>query len=288
MSRDYGGWAPYVSVAERRKQAEREVEALRKKGQVIAPVVIETRAVATTFWGKAWCENLESYRDFAYRLERGRSYVRNRAVLDLQIAPLAVTALVSGASIYKVKVSIAAAPEAHWRSLCRDCMGGVDSLVELLQGRFSKNVMERMCRQDKGLFPRPAEIKFTCSCPDFASMCKHVAAVLYGVGARLDESPELLFRLRAVDENDLLTHLDAVAPQSMTGAAAGKILEADDVSALFGLDMASDYAPVPPLEKARPRLPTQPAPGAVKTAAPPRAASEKPTRGRPRRTSPPK
>ncbi len=258
---------------------------LRKKGQVIAPVIIEKRAIATTFWGKAWCENLESYRDFAYRLERGRSYVRNRAVLDLQIAPLAVTALVSGASIYKVKVSIAAAPEAHWRSLCRDCAGGIDSLVELLQGRFSKNVMERMCRQDKGLFPRPSEIKFTCSCPDFASMCKHVAAVLYGVGARLDESPELLFRLRAVDENDLLAHLDAAAPLSMTGSAAGKILEADDISTLFGLDMASDDAPSPPLKTARTRLPAQPALAPIKNAAPPRATSKKAAGDRPRRTS---
>jgi uncharacterized Zn finger protein len=278
MSRDYGGWAPYVSVADRRKQAEREAAALRKKGQVIAPVIIEKRAITTTFWGKAWCENLESYRDFAYRLERGRSYVRNRAVLDLQIAPLAVTALVSGASIYKVKVSVAAAPEAHWRSLCRDCAGGIDSLVELLQGRFSKNVMERMCRQDKGLFPRPSEIKFTCSCPDFASMCKHVAAVLYGVGARLDESPELLFRLRAVDENDLLAHFDAAAPLSMNGSTAAKILQADDISTLFGLDMASDHASLPPLKKARPRLLTQPAPRSVKTA-PPNATSKKPTRG---------
>ncbi len=283
MSRDYGGWAPYVSVAERRRQAEREVAALRKKGHVIAPVIIDKRAIATTFWGKAWCENLESYRDFAYRLERGRSYVRNRAVLDLQIAPLTVTALVSGASIYKVKVSIVAAAEAHWRSLCRDCAGGIDSLVELLQGRFSKNVMERMCHPDKGLFPQSSEIKFTCSCPDFASMCKHVAAVLYGVGARLDESPELLFRLRAVNENDLLTHLDAAAPLSMTGSA-GKILEADDISALFGLDMAADDTRPP---KPSPRsVPTQPASAPAQIAPPPRAPPKRPARRRPRRATP--
>jgi uncharacterized Zn finger protein len=118
--------------------------------------------------------------------------------------------------------------------------------------------MERLCRQDKGLFPRPSEIKFSCSCPDFASMCKHVAAVLYGVGARLDEEPELLFRLRAVDENDLLANLDATAPLSTTEPAAGRILQADDISALFGLEMASDDAPVaskaPPSKKARASL----------------------------------
>ena len=243
MSRHHYEWAPYVSVAERRADAEREIEMLRKKGQDIAPVIIDTRAIATTFWGKAWCQNLESYSDFEYRLPRGRSYARNRAVLDLQIAPLAVKALVKGASTYRVTVNIAAAPKALWGSICQDCAGGIDSLVELLQGRLSTAVMERICRQTEGLFPRPSEIGFSCSCPDFADMCKHVAAVLYGVGARLDESPELLFRLRAVDENDLLAHLDSGPPLAIAGPAAGRALDADDLSALFGLEMA-DEAPI--------------------------------------------
>lgn len=243
MSRYYGGWAPYVSVTERRKEAAREVAKLRKKGHPIAPVIIEGRTIAKTFWGKAWCENLESYRDFENRLERGRSYVRNGSVLDLQIAPLAVAALVSGSSIYRTTVSIAAVPKTHWQSICRDCAGGIDSLVELLRGRFSKGIMERLCRQDKGLFPRPSEIKFSCGCPDFAAMCKHVAAVLYGVGARLDEKPELLFRLRAVDENDLLANLDADVALSKVAPVSGRILEADDISALFGLEMAASDMP---------------------------------------------
>ena len=189
-------------VAARRRKAERELEKLRKKGAVLSPVKIEGRQIARTFWGKAWCDNLESYRDYENRLPRGRTYVRNGSVLDLQIAPREVTAMVSGSKIYKVKVSIGDVTQARWKTLCADCSGGIDSLVELLQGRFSKGVMERLCRQDAGLFPRPSEIRFTCSCADYASMCKHIAAVLYGVGARLDESPELLFRLRAVDETD--------------------------------------------------------------------------------------
>lgn len=263
MSRGYDGWAPYVSVAERRADAVREIAVLRKKGQDIAPVIIETRAIATTFWGKAWCQNLESYSDFAYRLPRGRSYARNRAVLDLQIGPLAVKALVRGSSTYRVAVNITAAPKPLWGSICKDCAGGIDSLVELLQGRFSTAVMERICRQDKGLFPRPSEIRFSCSCPDFADMCKHVAAVLYGVGARLDESPELLFRLRAVDENDLLAHLDSGPPLSMTSPASGRALDADDLSALFDLEMAADDAPItpetPPRRKATARTTGRPA-----------------------------
>ena len=238
MARRYdAGWAPYVPVAERRKNAEREIAKLRKKGHSVAPVTIEGRTIARTFWGKAWCENLESYRDYENRLPRGRTYVRNGSVLDLQISALKIKAMVSGSSTYKVTVTIKALPPTLWRSICKDCAGGIDSLVELLQGRLSKGVMERICRQDRGLFPKPSQIRFSCTCPDGAYMCKHVAAVLYGVGARLDEKPELLFELRAVDENDLVANLDEVLPFSNRPVDGGKVLETEDVSALFGLDM---------------------------------------------------
>ena len=198
------GWRPYVSVAQRRANAAREMAKLRKKGHPVAPVIIEGRTIAKTFWGKAWCENLEGYSDFANRLPRGRTYVRNGSVIDLQIGPGEIQALVSGSDIYRVVVRVVPVTKARWESICKDCAGAIDSLIELLQGRFSKGVMERICRQGGGLFPKPAEIRFSCSCLDYASMCKHVAAVLYGIGARLDEQPELLFRLRAVDEQDLV------------------------------------------------------------------------------------
>ena len=232
-----GGWPSYVPVAERRKKAAREVEKLRKKGYPIAPVTIEGRTIAKTFWGKAWCDNLESYRDYEYRLPRGRSYARHGSVIDLQISGLEIKAMVSGSSIYNVTITIKALEPTLWRSICDDCAGGIDSLVELLQGRLSKGVMERLCRQDKGLFPKPSEVRFSCSCLDGASMCKHVAAVLYGVGARLDGMPELLFRLRTVDENDLVTGLDEALPLSKQPLNTGNILESDDISSLFGLDI---------------------------------------------------
>lgn len=249
MSRYHGGWAPYVPVAERRKRAEREVAKLTKKGQTISPVKIAGKQIASTFWGAAWCENLESYRDFENRLPRGRTYVRNGSVLDLQIGPREIRALVSGSSIYRVSVSVGALPKAQWQSTCQDCAGGIDSLVELLQGRFSKAVMARICQQGRGLFPKPSEIKFTCSCPDHASMCKHIAAVLYGVGARLDEQPGLLFHLRAVDQRELVANLDSALPLSKTRPNATRVLVDDDMSALFGLDMAEDDGPIKPSPK---------------------------------------
>nr|WP_294559866.1 hypothetical protein [uncultured Rhodopila sp.] len=243
MSRYYGGWAPYVPVAERRRKAALAMQKLTKKGTVVSPVTLEGKKIAATFWGKAWCDNLESYRDYDNRLPRGRTYVRNGSVVDLQIGPNEVTAMVSGSEIYRVRISIGEVVKAHWKSICADCAGGIDSLVELLQGRLSKGVMERICRQGTGLFPKPSEIRFSCSCPDSASMCKHVAATLYGVGSRLDLKPELLFLLRSVNEKDLVADIGAALPLSKGGPAAGKVLETDDMAALFGLDMGGDDAP---------------------------------------------
>jgi uncharacterized Zn finger protein len=247
-------WKPYVTAAERRRRAEREVQKLSKKGHLVSPVVIDGRTIARTFWGKSWCDNLEGYSDYANRLPRGRTYVRNGSVLDLQIAPGEVQALVSGSEIYRVAVKISVMPKARWTSLCSDCAGGIDSLVELLQGLFSKGVMERICRQKTGLFPAPAEIQFSCSCPDWASMCKHVAAVLYGIGARLDDRPELLFRLRGVDEKDLIAKAGSGLPLSTTGPAKDRMLTADGLSELFGLEMTTvedDPAPPAPAKPAK-------------------------------------
>jgi uncharacterized Zn finger protein len=235
------GWRPYVSVAERRRRAEREMGRLRKKGRPVSPVVIEGRQIAHTFWGQAWCENLERYSDYENRLPRGRSYVRNGFVVDLQIEPGKIEALVSGSEIYKVAVKVAGLPKARWNAICRDCAGAIDSLVELLQGRFSKGVMERICREKTGLFPSPAEIELECSCPDWASMCKHVAAVLYGIGARLDEKPELLFKLREVDEKHLIAKAGAGIPLSKKGPGAEKILDDSKLTEVFGIEMAEPW-----------------------------------------------
>ncbi len=235
---DYGGWRPYVSVAQRRRQALSEMAKLRKKGHAVSPVIVEGRAIVKTFWGKAWCENLERYSDFANRLPRGRTYVRNGSVIDLQIAAGEIQALVSGSEIYKVAVKVVPVAKARWQSICKDCAGAIDSLIELLQGRFSKGVMERVCRQKTGLFPSPEEIKLSCSCPDWAAMCKHVAAVLYGIGARLDQQPDLLFRLREVDEKQLIAGAGKALPLSKKAPAATKVLGGEDLSALFGLEIA--------------------------------------------------
>ena len=226
---------PYVPVAERRRIAMREIEKRLRKGQAMSPVQIDGRVIAKTFWGKSWCENLERYSDFANRLPRGRTYVRNGSVVDLQITSGEIRALVSGSALYKVTLTVSPVAKSRWKSICSDCAGAIDSLVELLQGKLSKGVMERICQQNVGLFPSPAELKLLCSCPDAASMCKHIAAVLYGIGARFDEQPELLFRLRAVDEKELIAAAPSVKQKKPKSA---KILSSDEnLSDIFGLDI---------------------------------------------------
>ena len=234
---DYYGFRPYVSVAARRARAARELAKLQKKGRKISPVVIEGRTIAGTFWGEAWCDNLERYSDFATRLPRGRTYVRNGSVVDLQVGPGSVTALVSGSTMYDVKVTVGPVSRARWSAICEDCSGAIDSLVELLQGRFSKGVMTRLCEEKTGLFPSPQEILFTCSCPDWASMCKHVAAVLYGIGARLDHQPELLFTLRKVDQQDLIAKAGSDISTTRKARTGAKVLETDDLSSMFGIEI---------------------------------------------------
>ncbi|MBX3226133.1 MAG: SWIM zinc finger family protein [Labilithrix sp.] len=238
MARGWYGssWRPYVPVAKRRVEANKEIAHLRKQGRVVTPIAIEGTKIAATFWGKAWCTNLESYSDYESRLPRGRSYVRNGSVLHLEVLEGKVEAIVRGSDTYTVTIAIKTLPKARWRSVVERCSGQVGSLVELLRGKMPREVMEAVCCRERGLFPSPQEIRLTCSCPDWATMCKHVAAVMYGVGARLDVQPDLLFRLRAVDPSELLSTA-AVARAAAAPSAQGRTLDATSLGDVFGIDM---------------------------------------------------
>lgn len=235
---DYG-WPRYVPVAERKCKAAKHIAALKKKGKICHPVVIEGRTIAKTFWGKAWCENLEVYSDFESRLPKGRTYVRNGSVIDLQITQGQVKAQVMGTKLYHITIEIKPMLEVKWKELIKACAGKIDSLIELLQGQFSKAIMEIMSQKESGLFPKPHEIKMKCSCPDYAGMCKHIAAVLYGVGATLDTNPEWLFVLRHVDHKDLIT--SAHSSETLTqNQISENILDENELSTLFGIELDHD------------------------------------------------
>lgn len=247
-------WRPYVSVAERRAQAVRAAEKLRRKGVVLQPVRLNDRTIARSFWGKSWCEHLEKFSDFENRLPRGRSYIRNGSVFHLDVKPGKIEARVSGSRLYDVKIGIKSLPGKKWKDLKARCAGEVRTLLELLQGRLSSAVMATVTDREHGLFPLPKEIELDCSCPDWATMCKHVAAVLYGVGARLDEKPELLFLLRGVDHRELVSEDAAQAIVGKAPARRGRALDDASLSEVFGIDLVPETTAVT-REKARVQRP---------------------------------
>jgi len=241
------------SVGEQRRKALREGQRLAKQGRNLSPILIEGRKIVATFWGKAWCANLESYRDYENRLPRGRSYVRHGAVLDLNVEPGKVAALVCGSQVYEVEVTVERLSGAYWRRIQARCAGQVGSLIELLEGRLSEGVMRIITHPDEGLFPKPAEIQMKCSCPDIATMCKHVAAVLYAVGARLDVRPDLLFVLRQVDHAELIA--GASDMEVTRRGSKRRTLDASELGDVFGIEIApaAPAAPVPTPRKPRHR-----------------------------------
>lgn len=235
----YGwGWKPYVSVAQKRKQAEKSAAKLAKSGVKVFPVRPEGRTIAKTFWGKAWCDHLESLSDFENRLPRGRTYIRNGSVIHLSIDDGKIEALVQGSELYKIQIDIKTVSEKKWHAILKNCSGQVGSMIELLQGKLSGSVMQTITDQHEGLFPLAKEISLKCSCPDWAGMCKHIAAVLYGVGTRLDDEPELLFKLRKVDHTELINKVSLHVPPQR--GAKSKVIQDQDLSNLFGIEIEEE------------------------------------------------
>jgi uncharacterized Zn finger protein len=275
-------WNPYpryVPVAERRAKARRQAEKLGNKIGNLEPVILSGRTLAASWWGRSWNGNLERYADFENRVGRGRSYVRNGMVLDLKIGKGSVTAVVagSGSAPYRVRVAIKTLPQAAWKRLTARASGRVESMKALLSGSFPEELKELFFAEGHGLFPRPSEISFDCSCPDWASMCKHVAAALYGVGARLDSSPELFFTLRGVSMEELAGKVARAASEEILlreNARSERIMDAsgrnaEDLEALFGISMADGAAAAPSRE------PTRDSPGNAAAGAPPKCMAGK-------------
>ncbi len=240
----YYDWKPYVPVAQRRANAAKAMQSRAKKGMKIEPVTIDGRAIAKSFWGKRWCEAMESQADFASRLPRGRTYVRNGSVVHLAVEKGAVTAVVSGSELYDVSITVRPVSPARWKDI-REAVGRESlSALDLLQGKLSDASMKLLTEPGRGLIPEDGDFTLRCSCPDWASLCKHAAAVLYGVGHRLDQRPELLFTLRGVKHTDLVVEASA----ALTKVKAPDTSLSDDdaaLSALFGIDL-TDTPAAPP------------------------------------------
>jgi uncharacterized Zn finger protein len=236
---------PYIPVAERRAGAILEARRLEKTGRKLEPLRLDGKKIAASFWGKAWCQNLEAYSDFRNRLPRGRTYLRNGSVLDLRISEGRVDALVAGSSLYEVSVEIASLQPRRWRGLVAQCRGQIDSVVSLLRGELPEPLLAAIVDRRAGLFPEPDKMRLRCSCPDYAVLCKHVAAVLYGVGARFDRQPETFFTLRSVKLEQLVAKSVAAARRP----APRKAKAAASLEKLFGIEL--DRSPRSPRKAAK-------------------------------------
>jgi len=240
----YWGWRypRYASVGEKKDKAVKTLKRLMKKDPNIKPVILDGAVLAKTWWGKAWNKNLERYADYSNRIGRGRGYVRSGTVLDLQINKGKITALVQGRQRdpYLVMINIKPVKPKVWQKIKSDCAGKLDSLQDLLLGRFSQGLMDIFMKQGEGLFPTPSEIKLACDCPDWATMCKHVAASLYGIGARLDQSPDLFFRLRGIEVKELITETVKASAGKLLAKAkvkSSRIIKTKDISRVFNIEL---------------------------------------------------
>lgn len=245
----YDRFPKKLTVGERAAEARAVTKSLEKKGKKLEPVVIEGNTISSTFWGKAWCAHLETYSDYESRLPRGRSYARNGSVIDLKLEPGSIRALVSGSSLYTIEIDVRPLALDRWKTLVRECSGKIDSVVGLLTGKLPDSVMHKLCDPKTGLFPAASHLEMSCSCPDSAELCKHLAAVLYGVGARLDHQPELLFVLRGVDQFDLVG--EAAAKSIATQKRAANELRSDELADIFGIELALEPKRKSPARKAR-------------------------------------
>ncbi len=243
-------YKPYIPVAQRRAKALKKIAQLKKQGIHIQPVETQGRQISNTVWGNAWCNHMENFCDMDNRLSRGRTYVRNGSVCHLHIAPHMINAKVIGSELYNVKIQINPLQDQQWQNIKHTCSGQVHSILELLQGTVSSNVMNIVTDPKNGLMPCLNEMQFNCDCPDWAHMCKHIAAVLYGVGTRLDTKPELLFELRAVDPSELIDTID-IANTDTTPELD------NDLTSLFGIDIESSTPPPTPTQKTKPKAKTK-------------------------------
>ena len=236
---DYFGWDPYVPVWKKLANAKKFVEKqLKGKANPVEPSG-KGRKITTTFWGTAWCDNLETYSDFENRMPRGRTYIRNGSVVHLEIGPGIVKSFVAGSDTYQIVVKIDPLKPERWKAIKKKCSGEIGSVVELLQGKLSKHVLAIVTDKGEGLFPSPKEIHLDCSCPDYATMCKHVAATLYGVGVLLDKSPELFFVLRGVDHLELIDSSVSIA----TGKKDKETLDEGSLEDIFGVELSDSLEP---------------------------------------------
>ena len=238
-------WSPYVPVRRRKANGRAKAQQKLGKGKSLQPIQVDGRKIAQTFWGSSWCRHLENFSDYSNRLPRGRTYARNGSIVHLEMSTGKIAAMVAGSELYQINIQIDQMSPKAWQRLCQQCSSSIASTIDLLRGKLPQDILNTLTDPDNDLFPHSSEIRLACDCPDWAQLCKHLAAVLYGIGNRLDDAPELLFLLRGVDPNDLIgsalgsalgeaTHAGAV----LSGAA--QLAVDGGLEDIFGIELIDE------------------------------------------------
>jgi uncharacterized Zn finger protein len=226
---------------------QREIEKRRQRGEPFEQITctVPRGIPASTFWGIAWGQNLERYSDYESRIPRGRLYLRKGNVYDLTITTGEIFAYVTGSEIYEVLIKIDQLSAKRWAGVKKETAGQIGNLVDLLGGTLGPGAIACITDQKMGLFPEPSEIHLSCTCPDWADMCKHVAATLYAVGVKLDQDPGLFFTLRDVSQEELIfaaAESASKATDLLSFDPSAGILHASELSELFGIEITEPEA----------------------------------------------
>lgn len=223
----------YVRVAKRKESAAETAKRLEAEGEILTPAKAHGKAIANSFWGRSWCKAIEGWNDYESRLPAGRSLLKNGGVIDLRIEENLVTAKVVADRLYEVRIFFRKQDEERLAELKKHLTGKLTSLIDLIKGELSDEVITEICSEKYGLFPDYGELKTSCDCLDDAVMCRHAAAALYGIAPRLDDEPELFFTLRGIKAEDFFDSAEAIR---QTGEDTAEI-DLEDLSDTFGIDL---------------------------------------------------
>ena len=219
-------FSPRLKAADLEKLAATRLAEYLAEGEELHPVVNKTRKLAKNFWGSAWMKQLALCESGGMCLAPGRTLLRHACVLHVDIQPGSISALVSAEEVFEVELKLESLDEERLERLAATCSGHIDSLLSLMQGKVDEAVLLQLCHPENGLLPTPEDWRMHCTCPDWAEPCPHAAAAIYAAGCLIDEKPELLFTLRGIQPEALLS---APAPTNE--------IDADKLSAMFGIDL---------------------------------------------------
>src|SRR6266446_4606191 len=193
----------------------------------------ESGQIGETWWSKRWIAVLESF-NMGTRLTRGRSYARQGQVISIDVEPGMVKAKVQGSQPkpYKVEIRLKTLSDQDWENVTEAMASQAIFAAKLLAGEMPKNIEEAFGAVKLSLFPTALkELETSCSCPDWANPCKHIAAVYYLLAERFDEDPFLIFKLRGRTKEQIIETLRQKRVETLPAESTAPSVDEDESTA---------------------------------------------------------